>query len=59
MLHHWVASQKGFSIRWHQVFRTSLNSKKTSFKKKAMKLKSPNVGEKYNFKKKLANIIFP
>jgi hypothetical protein len=26
MLHHWLASQKGFSIKWGQVFRTCLHN---------------------------------
>jgi hypothetical protein len=28
MLHHWLASQDEFSIKWQQVLKASLNSEK-------------------------------
>jgi hypothetical protein len=31
MLHHWLASQEGFSINWQQLFRTYPNNKKIIF----------------------------
>jgi hypothetical protein len=39
MLHHWLASQEGFSINWQQVFKTYPNNKKITFHN-ATKLKS-------------------
>jgi hypothetical protein len=50
MLHHWLASQEGFSINWQQVFRTYPNNKKI-ISHNATKLKSESkIGE--NLKKR-------
>jgi hypothetical protein len=55
MLHHWLASQDEFSIKWQQVLKASLNSQKNKklIKKNATQTKTRvQMWFKKKFKKK-------